>query len=105
MNPFEIFIGYLSWGTGGKSRPVLVLMTGENHASVFPITTRYAKKSDAVRAKYFELSDWKQEGLDSPSYVDTGTLITLPLSAVQNKTPIGKLTVHDKRRLLAFLNR
>jgi len=25
MEPFEIFITYISWGSGGKARPVLVL--------------------------------------------------------------------------------
>ena len=105
MNPFEIYIVYLSWGTGGKSRPVLVIISGNSSVAVYPITTQYSAKSKAVQANYFELQDWNQEGLSKKSYVDTGTLITLPPSALANKTPIGVLTANDKQRLLAFLNK
>lgn len=39
MKPFEIFIVYISWGSGGKSRPVLAFMLDENKISVYPITS------------------------------------------------------------------
>jgi len=39
------------------------------------------------------------------SYIDTGTLIKLPLSAITNKNPIGRLTEAEKKKLLEFLNR
>jgi len=105
MSPFEIFIVYLSWGTGGKSRPVLVLLSGSNNVAVYPITTQFSKKSKVIQANLFDLQDWNQEGLNKKSYVDTGTLITLPQSALANKFPIGVLTANDKQRLLAFLNK
>ena len=105
MKSFEIYIIYLSWGTGGKSRPVLVLVSGSSNVAVYPITTQYSGKSKAIQANYFELQDWSREGLTKQSYVDTGTLITLPLSTLVNKTPIGILTINDKHRLLAFLNK
>ena len=31
MQPFEIFIAYISWATGGKSRPVLVMEYENNN--------------------------------------------------------------------------
>jgi len=68
MNPFEIFIAYVSWGNGGKKRPVLVLQTTEDNISVYTITTQYASKSEAVRAKFFKINDWKLSGLDKQSY-------------------------------------
>ncbi|MCL2185785.1 MAG: hypothetical protein FWB86_08045 [Treponema sp.] len=61
MNPFEIFITFISWGSDGKNRPII--------------------------------------------YIDTGTLFKLPLSAISNKKPIGRLTETDKQKLLEFLNK
>jgi len=54
-------------------------------------------------AQFFKIDDWAQAGLDRQSYVDTGTLITLSLSAFKNKNPIGRLTEADKQKLLEFL--
>jgi len=37
MDKFEIFIAYVSWGSGGKKRPILVLSSdgtkGNRHAN------------------------------------------------------------------------
>ena len=104
MKPFDIFITYISWDGGGKNRPVLVFVSGDDSVDVFPITTKFEDKSETVRARYFKINDWKQAGLDTQSYVDTGTLILLSTATFKNKTPIGKLTGNDKLLLLEFLN-
>jgi len=51
------------------------------------------------------MSDWKQAGLTNQSYIDTGTLIKLPLSVLDNKKPIGRLTATEKHKLLLFLSK
>lgn len=51
----------------------------------------------------FDINDWAQTGLDMQSYVDTGTLITLSMATFKGKTPIGRLTETDKKRLLEFM--
>ena len=103
MKPFDIFIAYMSWVGGGKNRPVLVFILNDDTVDIYPITTKYEGKSEAVRARYFKINDWTQAGLDTQSYVDTGTLISLSMAAFKNKTPIGKLTENDKLLLLEFL--
>jgi hypothetical protein len=103
MKPFEIYTTFISRGSGGKNRPVLVLLLGISKISVFPVTTQYEDKSDAVRARYFRINGWSQVGLAKQSYVDTGTLLNLPLTAIGNTKPLGKLTIADKKRLLEFL--
>ena len=103
MKAFEIFITYISWGSGGKSRPVLVLLLNNNSISVYPITTQYENKNKSIQAQYFKINDWDQAGLAKQSYIDTGTLIKLPLSVISNKKAIGRLTIADKQRLLDFL--
>jgi len=44
MSPFEIFIAYIAWGSDGKNRPILVLLSKDNNIYVYPITTQYKKK-------------------------------------------------------------
>jgi hypothetical protein len=111
MEPFELFIAYISWrsstsqGSGGKNRPVLVLLLSEDTISVYPITTQYENKSEAIKARYFKIDDWLQAGLDRQSYIDTGIFLSLPISVIKNKKPIGKLTISDKQRLLVFLTK
>jgi len=111
MEPFELFITYISWTSsssqesGGKNRPVLVLLLSEDTMSVYPVTTQYENKSEAIKARYFKITDWQQAGLDRQSYIDTGILLRLPISVIKNKKPIGKLTTADKDRLLAFLTK
>ena len=103
MRPFELFIASISWSSGSKNRPVLVLQIYENFVLVFPITTQYANKSKTIQAQYFKISDWSLSGLDKQSFIDTGTLLELPLTVFEKKKPIGKLSVSDMQRLLDFL--
>jgi len=105
MSQFDIFITCISWGSGGKNRPVLVLLKNNDSVFVYPVTTQFKNKSEAVRIRYFKINDFTQAGLVKQSYIDTGTLLKLPLSVINNKKPIGKLTTADKQRLLAFLQK
>ena len=105
MKPFDIFIMYISWGGDGKNRPVLVLILDDEVVDIYQITTKYEEKSEAIRETHFKIADWVQAGLEKQSYIDTGTLISLPIAALKNKSPIGELTENDKLRLLEFLNR
>ena len=101
MEIFDIFIAHVSWGSGGKKRPVLILEQMESGVIVFNITTQYENKSENVRNKYFEIDDWRQAGLGNQSYIDTNDTVTLPLSSVDR--PIGKLTESDAQKFIKFL--
>ena len=104
MKPFDIFITYMSWGSGGKDRPVLAFILGDSTVDILLITTQYESKSKEIQALYFKIDDWMQTGLEKQSYVDTGTLITLSSDMLKEKAQIGRLTENDKRRLLEFLD-
>jgi len=104
MNIFDIFVTYVSWGDGGKIRPVLVLEQQEAVVSVFNITTQYENKSEVVRAKYFKINDWQQAGLNTQSYVDTSSVRDIPSVAFDGKSKIGRLTAVDEMRLIEFIN-
>jgi len=104
MNIFDIYIAFVSWGGGGKSRPVLILEESAVDATVFCITTQYDTKSEAVRAKYYAINDWEQAKLDRLSYIDTNNTITLPLTAIDSNKQIGRLTASDVLRLIEFIS-
>lgn len=103
MDIFDIYIAYISWSGGGKKRPVLILEHSSNGVIAFSITTQYQSKSETVRSKYFKISEWQQSGLDKQSYIDTNNTITLPLSSVDVKHPVGTLTETDVKNLVEFL--
>jgi len=103
MKQFDIFVSYISWGADGKKRPVLVYALNNEFVRVYPITTQYENKSQAIKAKYFKINDWAQAGLVSQSYVDTGTRFNQALSIFENDTPVGSLSNADKQRLIEFL--
>ena len=104
MTVFDIYIAFVSWGSGGKNRPVLILEESADSATVFNITSQYESKSDEIRTKYFVINDWRQAGLDRLSYVDTNNTVTLPLTSIDRKNPIGRLTAADEMRLLKFID-
>ena len=103
MKPFDLFITHITWGDGGKSRPVLVYAFNGDEVGIYQITTQYEHKSEFIRLKFFEILNWAEAGLDKPSYVDTGTLIDIPAALINGKNPIGKLTDADKQMNLRLL--
>ena len=104
MKPFDIYITYVSWGGNGKTRPVLIIGQQDAVVYVFNITTQYEGKSDAIRAGYFTINDWKAAGLDRQSYVDTNNVRDIPASAFDGKKEIGRLSAVDEKRLIEFIN-
>ena len=104
MNPYEIFIVFISWGASGKKRPVLVVSTTGEKIIIYPITTQYDGKSKTVKDNYFEISDWEEAGLYKKSYADIATAYRLPKSAFNDLLPIGKLSEKDKQSLIKFLS-
>lgn len=103
MNIFDIFIAEVSWESGGKRRPVLILEQMKSGITVFNITTQYENKSEYIRNKYFKINDWQQAGLKNQSYIDTNDTVTLPPSSVDVEHPTGMLTEFDAEKLIEFL--
>jgi hypothetical protein len=105
MNPFEIYICYISWEKGGKHRPVLSYALDSEFVRLYPITTQYDNKSEEIKARYFKIDGWAQAGLARQSYIDTGTRLKQPLSMFDDAVPVGILPDADKRRLIEFINK
>jgi len=103
MKPFELYISYVSWGSEGKLRPVLVMSIKGGKAFVYSITSQYASKSKAVQAQFYKIKLWSEAGLDRQSYVDTTIRFPIPLAKLKSKISIGSLSAVDKKRFLDFL--
>ena len=105
MSPFDVYIAYISWGDGGKHRPILVYALDDDYVRLYPITTQYNNKSEMIKAKYFEIYDLVCAGLVKPSYIDTGTRLKQPMCILSGIQPIGRLSENDKLRLIQFLQK
>ena len=105
IKPFDIYITYVSWSGNGKTRPVLVIGRQDAVVYVFNITTQYESKSEAIRAGYFIINDWKAASLDRQSYIDTNTVRDIPASVFDGKERIGKLSAADEKRLIKFIDK
>ena len=104
MNPYDIYIAYISWGSDGKHRPVLILSSNQKEVAVFQITSQYDNKSVAIQSQYIVIDDWAQAGLTKKSYIDIGRIIDLPKASLQPAF-IGKLSKNDLRKLLSAMNK
>ena len=98
---YDIYIDFVSWTGGGKSRPVLILNEGIDRIEVLGITSRFDDKSDCIRSQFFRINDWRQAGLHQESYINTGQTVTLPRSAMERM--VGALSESDTKRLMKFL--
>ncbi|MCL2816542.1 MAG: hypothetical protein FWD23_18245 [Oscillospiraceae bacterium] len=105
MNPYEIYIAYISWGVNGKYRPILFIEEDGGYAMAFRVTSQYANKSDDIKAQYIEITDWQHAGLSKLSYIDAGEKVKIALALISPNLPIGKLSEADKQRLLEFLEK
>ena len=105
MSRFDVYIAYISWGDGGKHRPVLVYALDDDYVRLYPITTQYNSKSEMIKAKYFTIYDLVCAGLVKPSFIDTGTRLKQPKEILSRIRPIGKLSENDKLRLIKFLQK
>lgn len=59
----------------GKKRPVLIFKQGENQYRLFKITTKFLNKSVHIRKYYYQIQQWKEAGLNQPSWIDTSRLV------------------------------
>jgi hypothetical protein len=107
VKPYELYIAYVSWTApgenSGKYRPVIVLSQNNNIISTYKITTRYTAKSKYIQSQYFPINDWRQAGLNKPSYIDTIEIKMFNTDDFINIRPIGLLSTSDIIQFQAFL--
>lgn len=104
MKTSDIFTAYISWPGGGKRRPAYVIDDNEGVISFYKITTKYQKKSDKIKKKYFKIRQYQEAGLKYQSYIDTITLGKLKKKEASIKY-LGQLTDEDEERFMNFLSR
>lgn len=107
MNKHDIVALYVAFsqGNGGKRRPILVVQYDQEGIEFYPLTSKFFEKSKHIKARYYEIEDWKESGLAKPSWIDIGKRLWLPVDKVDQITKIGKLTVNDKEKLSIYLEK
>lgn len=86
----------------GKIRPVLYIRQTKKDYIVFRLSSQYDNKSDFIKSKYIEITDWKSVGLSKKSWIDTAQTYQLPIDKTK-LTYIGKLSKNDYERLINHL--
>ena len=52
MELYDIYIAFVSWGSEGKRRPILILDVYDGNVKAFNITTQYESKSEEIRTSF-----------------------------------------------------
>lgn len=102
MRTNQIYTAYVSWGSDGKRRPVLIVEDKNKNVFCYRITSKYKNKSERIKKNYFPLMDWKIEGLDKQSYIDVGDIIKLSKEHVSFRL-VGELSIRDIEALVEFI--
>lgn len=99
----RIYTAYVSWETGGKRRPILVVEFQDKWLYFYKITSKFQNKSKYIKAQYYTIRDWQKAGLVKQSYIDTGTLLRLRINDVE-LSYVGRLTIFDEKALARFIS-
>jgi len=106
MKTNEIVTVYVAFADkeGGKRRPILVVQDRNDRIDFFSITSKYKNKSKKMQQVYFPIKNWKQSGLNKPSWIDVGVLRAIPKENTEIKyTKVGILTNEDSQKLIDFI--
>ena len=98
-----LYIPFKDEASKGKVRPALLLQKTKSGIKVFRITSQYANKSPKIKRRYYEIKDWKEAGLNRPSWIDIGEAISFDLESL-NPKKIGTLSTKDIDSLAEFIN-
>jgi hypothetical protein len=104
LNEYDVVLTIVKYVDSDKIkfRPALVIYFNGREVGYYKITSKFVEKSDYIKSKYFEIKDWLQAGLRTPSWVDTINYYQISKNEVSVKV-IGSLTFSDRTRLEEFL--
>ncbi|MGX7301257.1 type II toxin-antitoxin system PemK/MazF family toxin [Enterococcus gilvus] len=88
----------------GKMRPALFVQRTHSGVKVFRITSKYATKSAKIQKRYYKIKDWKEAGLNKPSWIDIGESASFDLENFSPKK-IGTLSTNDINSLAEFIEK
>ncbi|WCG35989.1 toxin-antitoxin system, toxin component, MazF family protein [Companilactobacillus farciminis] len=88
---------------GGKKRPILVTKVNQNDIVFFSMTSKYSNKSKTIQKQYYPIINWKESGLNKPTFIDIGNIRKTQIDDTIKLEKIGSLTIQDKIQLAAFI--
>lgn len=93
----DICVCYISWETGGKVRPALIIRTAKKVYEVYKITSSKGH-SNVTKAHRYAIKLWQEAGLDKQSYIDFSQRIELSRMFLTFRQ-IGHLQLEDQAGL------
>ena len=102
MKTNDIYLMYVSWGPGGKKRPILVIDFDKTTVTFYAITSSYQYKSKSVQSSRYPIKRWADSGLKKKSYIRVDHLYQSLLEGATVKY-VGHLPLTDQQAFLEFL--
>lgn len=89
---------------GSKERPVVTIFYDQSSLS-FKLLGIYSDKPKYHDNQFYhqfmyKINDYKEAGLDYPSWINVRVPLEIPFTYFLGKRPIGKLTLHDSNGLI-----
>lgn len=103
LTPWQVWLAYVRFADHpdvGKVRPI-VIIDGETAAIV---AAKITSASPLPHYRYYELMDWKEEGLLKPSRVQLAPLLALRREDLLNDEPLGYLSERDRAAIAVLLD-
>lgn len=95
LAPWQVWLAYVRFADHpdiGKVRPVVVI----DSDTVAVIAAKVTSASPQQHYQYYELLDWKEEGLLKPSRIQLAPLFSLRPGDLLNGEPLGCLSDRDR---------
>lgn len=100
--PWQIWLAYVRFADHpevGKVRPIVVI----DSDTIAVIAAKVTSAAPLDHYQYYELMDWKEEGLLKPSRIQLAPLLTLRYEDLLNGEPLGYLSKRDEAALSILL--
>lgn len=100
--PWQIWLAYVRFADHpevGKVRPIVII----DSDTVAVIAAKITSAAPLTSYQYYELQDWKEEGLLKPSRVQLNPLLSLNHDDLLNGEPLGCLSERDQSVLAVLL--
>jgi len=101
---YRIFVAFGDTQQGKERYTVEVGQVKLGLVVLDSITSKYTNKSEFIKKQYYPIKDWRQAGLQKPSYIDIKSSYTYEIhEVIKHGKFTGQLTLRDVQDLAEFI--
>lgn len=100
--PWQVWLAYVRFADHpevGKVRPVVIL----DNETIAIVAAKITSAAPQSHYQYYELMDWKEEGLLKPSRIQLAPLLALRPEDLLNDDSLGCLSERDRNAMSILL--